>query len=68
MGVGLDETVIRGHNVFHELLIRESRIVGELEYLQEFRMQETQPPPGDNAIVRSLSVGCLSFPTETDGG
>jgi hypothetical protein len=58
----LNETVVRGHNVFHELLVRESRIEGELEYLQEFRRRETQPPPGDNAIARSLTRRMLVVP------
>jgi hypothetical protein len=58
----LDETVVRGHNVFHELLVRESRVVGELDYLQEFRTRETQSPPGDNAIARSLTRRLLVVP------
>ena len=52
----LDEAVVRGHNVFYELLIRESRIVGELAYLRGFRTRETQPLPDDDAIERSLGA------------
>ena len=50
----IDETVVRGHNVFHELLIRESRIEGELEYIRQFRTRETQAPSGNDTIDRSL--------------
>jgi hypothetical protein len=58
----LDETVVRGHNVFHELLIRESRIGGEIDYLQGFRTREAQPLPGDNAMARSLTRRLLVVP------
>ena len=33
---------------------RESRLPGEWEYLSAFRKQETQPPPQDEAMARSL--------------
>ena len=34
-----------GHNVFYELLRRESALPGEWDYLSNFRSRETQPLP-----------------------
>ena len=50
----LDEAIVRGHNVLYELMRRESFLPGEWEYLSAFRKQETQPPPEDEAMARSL--------------
>jgi len=50
----LDRAVVRGNNVFLELLERESRLSGEWDYLREFRRAETQPVPADEALERSL--------------
>ncbi len=50
----LDRAVVRGNNVFLELLERESRLPGEWDYLREFRRVETQPIPTDEALERSL--------------
>jgi hypothetical protein len=50
----LDQAIVSGQNVLHELLHRESGLPGEWEYLSEFRVRETQPQPDDEAIVRSL--------------
>lgn len=50
----LDRAVIRGNNVFLELLERESRLPGEWDYLRAFRRVEEQPVPDDEALDRSL--------------
>jgi hypothetical protein len=50
----LDEAVVRGHNVFYQLLIRESRLDGESDYLMGFRTREAQPMPEDESVARSL--------------
>jgi hypothetical protein len=50
----LDRAIVSGHNVLYELLRRESGLLGEWEYLFKFRVCETQPPPDDEAIARSL--------------
>jgi hypothetical protein len=54
LGRALDKAIVSGHNVLYELMHRECRLPGEWEYLSAFRTRETQPPPGDEAIVRSL--------------
>ena len=51
---GLDEAIVRGHNVLYELMHRESTLKGEWEYLSAFRSQETQTRPDDEAVSRSL--------------
>ena len=50
----LDRAIVSGHNVLYELLCRESSLPGEWEYLSKFRSRESQPPPNDEAIARSL--------------
>jgi len=50
----LDRSVVRGNNVFLELLERESRLPGEWDYLRGFRNLEEQPVPGDEALRCSL--------------
>lgn len=50
----LDRAVVRGNNVFLELLERESRLPGEWDYLRRFRRVEEQPVPDDEALDRSL--------------
>lgn len=50
----LDRAVVRGNNVFLELLERESRLPGEWDYLRGFRRVEEQPVPEDEALDRSL--------------
>lgn len=50
----LDRAVVRGNNVFLELLERESRLPGEWDYLRAFRRVEEQPVPDDEAMDRSL--------------
>ena len=50
----LDRAIVSGHNVLHELVRRESDMPGEWVYLSKFRVRETQPPPDDEAIARSL--------------
>jgi hypothetical protein len=54
-GPALDEAVVRGHNVFYQLLIGECRLAGEEDYLRGFRTRDAQPPPGDDAVARSLT-------------
>jgi hypothetical protein len=63
----LDESIVRGHNVLYELLRRESQLSGEWEYLSAFRKQETQPPPEEETIARSLRRRLL-VAEEGEGG
>ena len=58
----LDEAVVRGHNVFYQLLVAENRLEGESDYLYSFRTRDTQPPPEDNAVARSLTRRLLIVP------
>jgi hypothetical protein len=50
----LDRAVVRGNNVFLELLERESRLPGEWDYLLSFRKAQDRPAPADEAVARSL--------------
>ncbi len=50
----LDHAVVRGNNVLLELLEKESRLPGELDYLRAFRIVGEQPPPAGEAVARSL--------------
>ncbi len=51
----LDRAVVNGHNVFYELLYSESqKNPGEWDYVSAFRRAETQTPPADDLIWRSL--------------
>ncbi len=50
----LDASVKRGRNAFHQLLRSQSQVLGEWEYLAAFATRDTQPPPDDAAIRRSL--------------
>lgn len=50
----LSKAVVRGNNVFLELLERQSRLPGEWDYLRAFRSTEEQPVPIDEALDRSL--------------
>jgi len=50
----LERCLVRGHNVFHELLYSESTMVGEWDYLSRFRKRETQPEPPNKELSDSL--------------
>jgi hypothetical protein len=54
----LDEAIakamIRGENVLIQLVQNESRLPGEWDWLRGFRSRDTQPPPADEALHRSL--------------
>jgi hypothetical protein len=50
----LDKAIVRGHNVFYELLRRECTLPGEWEYLERFKRVDVQPLPDDEAVARSL--------------
>lgn len=50
----LSRAVVRGNNVFLELLEKESRLPGEWDYLRAFRSADEQAPPSDEAVARSL--------------
>ncbi len=50
----LEQAIVRGRAVFHELMRRESTRPGEWDYLTGFRTATTQPPPADEAVARSL--------------
>ena len=49
-----DRAVVRGNNVFFELVEKESQLLGELAYLNAFRTAEELPLPADEAMYRSL--------------
>ena len=49
-----DRAVVRGNNVFLELVEKESQLPGEWDYLRTFRTTEEQPAPADEAVARSL--------------
>jgi hypothetical protein len=61
----LDRAVVRGNNVFFELVEKESRLPGEWDYLTAFRTAEELPAPADEAMGRSLRRRRLV--TEEDG-
>ena len=61
----LDQAIVSGHNVLHELLCHESNLPGEWDYLSKFRGRETQSPPDDETIARSLRRRLL---VEEDSG
>jgi hypothetical protein len=46
--------IVRGDTVLRQLLERECTVPGEWEYVAGFRRNDTQPPPGDDAVYRSL--------------
>jgi hypothetical protein len=50
----LDRAIVRGDAVLRELVERESRLPGEWAYLRAFRVTDTQLPPRDEAVERSL--------------
>jgi hypothetical protein len=50
----LDKAIVSGDTVLRELVERESRLPGEWDYLRAFRRVDTQPPPQDEALDRSL--------------
>ncbi len=54
MECALDKAIVSGHNVFYELIHRESTLPGEWEYIATFRQNDTQPPPADEAVCHSL--------------
>jgi hypothetical protein len=50
----LDKAIVAGDTVLRELVERESRLPGEWDYLRTFRRLDSQPPPQDEALHRSL--------------
>jgi hypothetical protein len=50
----LDRAVVRGNNFFFELIEKESKLPGELAYLNAFRTAEELSLPGDETMYRSL--------------
>ena len=50
----MSRAVVRGNNVFIELLEKESHLPGEWDYLRAFRSIEDQPMPEDDSIAHSL--------------
>ncbi len=50
----LDRAAQRGEMVLRQLLLRESVIPGEEEYVRGFAVTPDQPPPADPAVARSL--------------
>jgi len=54
LGRALDKAIVAGDTVLRELVERESRLAGEWDYVAGFRRTDTQAPPQDVAIYRSL--------------
>nr|WP_294527859.1 ATP-binding protein [uncultured Rhodopila sp.] len=50
----LDKAIISGDTVLRELVQRESRLPGEWDYIRAFQRVDTQPPPEDETLHRSL--------------
>ena len=50
----LDKAIISGDTVLRELVQRESRLPGEWDYIRAFQRMDSQPPPEDEALHRSL--------------
>jgi hypothetical protein len=50
----LDRAVGRGELALRQLLLGESRLPGETDYLLDFATTEDQAPPADPAVARSL--------------
>jgi hypothetical protein len=50
----LDKAIVSGDTVLRELMERESHLPGEWDYLRGFLRRDTQPPPEDEALHRSL--------------
>ena len=63
----LDESIVKGHTVFYELMHGEPAFVlpGEWDYLDRFRDSEEQAPPHDREISRSLKRRELVAETES---
>ena len=50
----LNKAIVRGEFAFIELLEQECHLEGEKEYLWNFRRHDTQQPPDDEDMLRSL--------------
>ncbi|MBI5385218.1 MAG: AAA family ATPase [Verrucomicrobia bacterium] len=50
----LNKAIVSGDIVLRQLVQNECRLPDEWEYVSRFRNVESQPPPGDEAIHRSL--------------
>jgi hypothetical protein len=62
----LDKAVVSGDTVLRELVERECRLPGEWDYLRAFRRADTQAPPLNENIERSLRRRLL-IAIEPDG-
>lgn len=59
-----ERAIERGHAGLYELVCRECFLPGEWDYMERFRERESQPPPEDAKIARSLKRRLL---VENDG-
>jgi hypothetical protein len=50
----LSKAVVRGDAVLRQLLITDRRLKVEWKYLSQFQRRDTQLPPDDDAVYRSL--------------
>ena len=50
----MEKAIVSGDTVLRQLLLGESHLPGERDYLAMFRARETQPPPANLTVRRSL--------------
>ena len=51
---GAAQAIVRGDTVLRQLLEQECAVPGEWDYIAGFRHHDTQPPPTDEPVYRSL--------------
>jgi hypothetical protein len=61
-----EKAIVRGDTVLRQLVEKECRLSGEWEYLSRFRRVESQPPPEDESVYRSLRRRLLVEEAEGD--
>jgi hypothetical protein len=54
MDRAVQQSVVKGDTVLHQLVQGESILSGEWEYVSAFRRRQQQPPPENDAVYHSL--------------
>lgn len=62
----LAKAIVRGDSVLRLLLQTECKLPGEWDYLSNFRHRDTQPPPDDEEVARSLKRRLLVVDTNDE--